>query len=218
MPRTEPRTLAHEISDAVRGFIEDGVYEPGEAVRQEDVAARLEVSRIPVREAFRLLEAEGLLVVHANRGAFVPRPSIEEVEELFDVRLMLESDLLRRACRLWIAPLIDRVEAIDSLLATTQDREEWVRLDEEFHFTIYSAASRPRTLALARTLRRSLNAYYRRFLGPEVRPALWRREHRDLVRSLRERDPARAASILERHVIETRKVLVAAIRNEGRVS
>jgi DNA-binding GntR family transcriptional regulator len=218
MPRTESRTLAHEISDAVRGLIEDGVYEPGAPVRQEEVAERLEVSRIPVREAFRLLEAEGLLVVHANRGAFVSRPSIEEVEELFDVRLMLESDLIRRACRLWIAPLIDRVEAIDSLLATTQDRVEWVRLDEEFHFGVYSAASRPQTLALARTLRRSLNAYYRRFLGPEVRPALWRREHRDLVRSLRERDPARAASILERHVVETRKVLVAAMRNEGRVS
>jgi DNA-binding GntR family transcriptional regulator len=218
----ESRTLAHEIAHRVRGLIEDGAYEPGDPVRQEDVARRLSVSRIPVREAFRLLEAEGLLVVHANRGAFVHRPSIEEVEELFDVRLMLESDLLQRACQLWKPPLIDRVEAVDALLAATSDREEWVRLDEEFHFAIDFAAGRPQTLALALTLRRSLNGYYRRFLGPDVRPGHWRREHRDLVKSLRKRDAVRAASVLERHLVETRKVLVAAmggaIRNQGRVS
>src|SRR5213593_1889259 len=97
VPPIRPRVLAHEIADHVRQMIEKGVYGPGSPLRQEEIAGRLGVSRIPVREAFRLLEADGVVSVLPNRGAFVARPGEEEVAELFDVRLMLEDDLLRRA-------------------------------------------------------------------------------------------------------------------------
>ncbi|MBI1897437.1 MAG: GntR family transcriptional regulator [Acidobacteria bacterium] len=213
-----PRILAHEIADNVRRLIEGGVYPPGAPLRQEEVAGRLGVSRIPVREAFRLLEADGLVTVHANRGAFVARPSDEEVAELFDVRLMLEQDLLRRACPKLTDSDLEQIEWLDDRIASARTAAEWVQYDEEFHLSTYVAADRPRTLALVTMLRRSLNAYYLRYLGPQTRAAAWRVEHRALVRALRQRDTKKAARTLERHLAATRSVLLSALgkANESR--
>jgi len=206
-----PRILAHEIADSVRRLIERGVYAPGVPLRQEDVAGRLGVSRIPVREAFRLLEADGLVTLHANRGAFVARPNAEEVAELFDVRLMLDQDLLRRACPKLTVAALDHIAWLDARIASARTPAEWVQFDEEFHLATYVAAGRPRTLALVTMLRRSLNAYYLRYLGPDSRAAAWRTEHRALVRALRQGDARKAAKALERHLIGTRRALLAAL-------
>jgi DNA-binding GntR family transcriptional regulator len=210
-PLGRARILAHEIADHVRRLIEGGVYPPGAPLRQEEVASRLGVSRIPVREAYRLLEADGLVTLHANRGAFVTRPSDEEVAELFDVRLMLERDLLRRACSKLTDSALDHVEWLDNRIGSARTPAEWVQYDEEFHLATYLPANRPRTLALVTMLRRSLNAYYLRYLAPDTRAAAWRAEHRALVRALRQRDVRKAAKALERHLVATRSVLLVAL-------
>ena len=208
-----PRILAHDIADNVRRLIEGGVYPPGSPLRQDEIAGRLGVSRIPVREAFRLLEADGLLTLHANRGAFVTRPSEEEVAELFDVRLMLEVDLLRRACPKLTDAVLDQIEWLDNRIATARTPADWVQFDEEFHLATYQPANRPRTIALVTMLRRSLNAYYLRFLGPDTRAAAWRAEHRALVRALRHRDVRKATKTLEQHLTATRDLLLSALRS-----
>jgi DNA-binding GntR family transcriptional regulator len=210
-----PRILAHEISDSLRRLIEDGVYPPGAPLRQEEVASRLGVSRIPVREAFRLLEADGLLTLQANRGAFVTRPSIEEIAELFDVRLMLEKDLLRRALPKMTNDTLEHIRWLDQRIASARTPAEWVQYDEEFHLATYAPAGRDRTLSLVTVLRRSLNAYYLRFLGPSSRARAWRSEHRAIVGALREQN-SNAVKGLEQHLIATRDALIAAVRSELR--
>jgi DNA-binding GntR family transcriptional regulator len=213
---SRPRILAHEIAEQVRGLIEAGGYAPGVAIRQEEIASRLGVSRIPVREAFRLLEAEGIVTLHANRGAFVTQPTEAEIDELFDVRLMLETDLLTRACAQITDAQLAEIDALDARLAAATDAADWVQRDEEFHAATYAAAGRARTVALVGTLRRSLNAYYRRYLGPSVRSSAWRTEHRALRRALKERDAAAAAEALRRHLEGTRSVLLGALRKPGK--
>jgi len=206
------RTLAHEIAADVRQLIDRGTYEPGAAIRQEEIAARLGVSRIPVREALRLLEQEGVVVVHANRGAFVIEHDAGTVAELFDIRLMLEADLIARACGRVSAATFARLEIISARLAKTRDRSEWIELDEEFHFAIYAAAERQRTFELARTLRRSLNAYYLRYLTPKSRDRAWDDEHHAMVKALRRRNATAAATELERHLRGTQTLLIEAMR------
>src|SRR5262249_37107130 len=164
-----PRILAHEIADRVRGLIEEGVYPPGAPLRQDEIAGRLRVSRIPVREALRLLEADGLVTVHANRGAFVSRPDQDEIIELFDLRLLLEQDLLRRTVAKLTESALKRIEWLDDRIASAATPAQWVQYDEDFHLATYEPAGRPRTLALVIVLRRSLNAYYVRHLGPKAR-------------------------------------------------
>lgn len=210
-PVSAPQVLAHRVAEQVRELIETGSFEPGEPLRQEEIAARLGVSRIPVREALRLLEAEGLVTVHANRGAFVARPSAAEVAELFDVRLLLECDLVRRAVPKLTEAALLRIEWLDARIDTAQDAREWVRYDEEFHQAIDAVAGRPRTQELVTTLRRSLNAYYVRYLAPESRAMEWKAEHQQLVAALRRGRADEAVAALERHLTATRDVLVAAV-------
>jgi DNA-binding GntR family transcriptional regulator len=211
----QSRTLAHEIAADVRRHIDRGTYEPGSPIRQEEIAARLGVSRIPVREALRLLEQEGVVVVHANRGAFVVEHDASTVAELFDIRLMLETDLVTRACGRVPPATFDRLEAINARLAKTRDRAEWIELDEEFHFAIYAVAERPRTFELARTLRRSLNAYYLRYLTPKSRDHAWDDEHQSMVSALRRGNTSRAATELERHLRGTQTLLVKAMKERS---
>lgn len=206
------RTLAHDIADDLRRLIERGHYQPGTPLRQEEIASRLGVSRIPVREALRLLEREGLVAVQANRGAFVMQHDEETVAELFDVRLMLESDLLRHASSNLSYDALNQIAMINARLSATRVKGEWIALDEEFHFMIYAAARRPQTLELARTLRRSLNAYYLRYLGPQSRADEWNDEHQTLLRHLERRDADKAVAVLERHLRGTQTLLLSAMR------
>src|SRR5580700_3969995 len=86
---------SHRIADTLRTAILDGSYQPGERIRQEEVAARSGASRIPVREALRMLHAEGLVTLVANSGAWVTKLTLAECAELYQIRERLEPLLLR---------------------------------------------------------------------------------------------------------------------------
>src|SRR5262245_5445046 len=97
-PQAIPRqTLTTAVADRLRDKILRGEFREGEQLRQHAIADELAVSRIPVREAFRQLEAEGLIKIIDHRGAIVAALSPEEIEELFDIRAALESVTLRQA-------------------------------------------------------------------------------------------------------------------------
>lgn len=207
------RTLAHDIAADLRDRIDRGLVAPGEPLRQDVIARSLSVSRIPVREALRLLEQEGLVVVHPNRGAFVVEHDENTISELFDVRLLLESDLLRRASGRLTETTFERLRRLNENASTTRDKQEWLELDEGFHFTIYAAAARPQTFAMARTLRRALNTYYLRYLTPADRDRSWYEEHDALLECLRRNDAAGATAELETHLRATQDLLVRALRD-----
>src|SRR5262245_34547634 len=90
-------TLAKTLTRLLRDKIPAGDYPEGQQLRQDALAIEFGISRIPVREALRQLEAEGLVSFYPHRGAVVSSLSLQEIEELFDVRAVLEPDLLRRA-------------------------------------------------------------------------------------------------------------------------
>ena len=92
---------SHRIAESLRTAILDGSYGPGERIRQEDVATRSGASRIPVREALRMLAAEGLVTLVANSGAWVTRLTMAECAELYLIRERLEPCCCAAACRGW---------------------------------------------------------------------------------------------------------------------
>ncbi len=96
-PPPPDNVASHRIADALRAAILDGRYQPGERIRQEEVAARSGASRIPVREALRMLAAEGLVTLVANTGAWVTKLSLDECVETYLIRERLEPLLLRRS-------------------------------------------------------------------------------------------------------------------------
>ena len=91
------QNLPDVIANDIRERILSGELAEGESIRQEALAEDYDVSRMPIREALKRLDAEGLVQLTANRGATVTKHSLQEIGEIFDLRLMLEADLFRRA-------------------------------------------------------------------------------------------------------------------------
>ena len=207
----ERKTVAESVAETLRNRILAGELGEGEQLRQEVLAADLGVSRIPLREAFRLLEGEGLITIAPHRGAVVAVRSPEEIGELFDLRVLLEPDILRHA----IPKLTERdLSEAGTILAgyntalAERDVQTWGRLNTQFHLALYGPAERPRSLALVRSLLDQTDGYTRMQLlltGGQQRA---QREHTELLELCRARNISAATKLVEDHVREAGRSLV----------
>ncbi len=200
------------IREGLRRAILNGEYASGVQLRQDELAVRFGTSRIPVREALRQLEAEGLVTIEANRGARVKTLSLEEVCELLDIRVMLEGPALR-----WSIPNMveDDYEGAAEILRAyeaTVDPSGWGDLNWQFHLALYAPCARPRLLAMIG----SNYGHVDRFTRVNVSLAAGKdtplREHWDLLGLCKAGEVAKAVSLLEDHIKHSQKALVAAAR------
>lgn len=140
------QSSATVVAERIRDAISQGEITPGERLHQEDLAERFGVSRSPVREALRLLEARGLITYRANKGAVVSGISTADVDEMFAIRRLLEVDLMRRAAAKCDVQTIAHARRILSALKHETDAGTWIALHWTFHRGLYAPAERPRTL------------------------------------------------------------------------
>src|ERR1700678_1509252 len=132
-------SLPDVVYRSVRDAILNGLFAPGQMLRQEEVASRLGVSRSPLREALPRLEAEGIVVLHPRRGYAVASLELEEIVEAFDLRSLLESELARRSIAKRTDADISRVFAVSSEMAALienadqADHSRWFDLNMQFH-------------------------------------------------------------------------------------
>jgi len=192
--------VANKLRDEIiRGKIPEGVQ-----LRQDAIATQYQVSRIPVREALRLLDAEGLISIVPNRGAIVPALSPVDVEELFSIRALLEPEVLKRS----IPELTDGdFENADEVLRNfvrELKREEhvsaWGRLNWQFHSILYSRANQPRFMAIIRNVNNSGERYTRLQLYLTHGMKRANEEHHEMLELCRKRDAAAACKLLRRHI------------------
>ena len=210
-------TVAGATVDGIRERILDRTYPEGEQLRQDVLAADLGVSRIPVREALRQLEAEGLVTFSPHRGAVVSSLSIAEIEELFALRAKLESEILRRAVPLLTDQDFERAEEIlDEYDAAFRARDvaAWGDLNWQFHSTLFSAAHRPVTLGVVERLHLHTNRYARMQLALTHGETRAQEEHRAILAAARKRTPGRACSLLSAHILGAGRSLVRFLRGE----
>ena len=148
----------------LRTAILDGSYRPGERIRQEDVAARSGASRIPVREALRMLAAEGLVTLVANSGAWVTRLTLAECAELYLIRERLEPLLLRGSMpRLGEAEIGRLAELTEAMEAAGTDVDAFLRADREFHLSSYAGAAPGETWQIIHRMWNTTQHYRREF-------------------------------------------------------
>jgi DNA-binding GntR family transcriptional regulator len=193
------------ILAALRDAIGSGQLAPGAVLRQAELAEQFGTSRIPVREALNSLQAEGLVQIEPNRGAFVTTLSAAELHELFDLRVLLETDVLRRAVPLHSERSLRKLEAIQHELDGETVPLEWLRLDRAFHDELYAPSARPRSLQLVASLRASVERFYLARLGPEARRPEWNDEHQRLIALARAGDADSACAMLAGHLRETER-------------
>lgn len=189
--------------DAIRDGILHGNYVEGEPLRQDALAEELGVSRIPIREALRQLEAEGLVTFSPHRGAIVSILSLADIEEVFEIRATLEPDLLRRAMPRLTQYQLDQVDDIldhyaDALRSA--DVSKWGELNWQFHSSLYAPAGRPITLAILQRLHQQSDRYLRMQLALTHGETRANEEHRAIAAAVRAGDAKRACQLMRDHV------------------
>jgi len=197
------------VADELRTAILHGVYPPGTRLRQEELAGQYGASRVPVREALRLLESEGLVTTVANAGAWIAKLSLDECVELYQVRERIEPLLLRYSLPTLDDRRIDRLAALAEQMRETSDVERFLELDREFHLGSYADAG---TSFLGPTVERLWNTtqHYRRAFTRLLDADSHRivhDEHHMLVAAIRDRDSDEAERVLLGHIRRTRRQL-----------
>jgi DNA-binding GntR family transcriptional regulator len=194
------------VADQLRDAILDGEITPGERIRQEEVADRLGTSRIPVREALRILQAEGLIEHVPHKGARVARLSMREVDIAYQMRERLEPLALTESIPHLGAAEIDRLHRVQSRIETDTDLADFIPLDREFHLLTYTGCAVGQLTSMITRLWNVTQHYRRVFValtGPE---RLWviNAEHRLLLDAIERRDTVDADRYLSGHIRRTR--------------
>jgi DNA-binding GntR family transcriptional regulator len=188
------------VLDQIRTAILAGRLPAGETLRQEDLAERLGVSRMPVREAIRRLHAEGLVEVLPSRRVRVAPLDRAEIEDIYDMRAALEPLAVRLAVpRLTKAQLRDAAHALEAA-DDEDDADTFGVRNAAFHLALMTPCERPRLLNGIASLLDLSDRYQRAALRDEEHNARVREEHAALLAAARAGDAATAAELTERHV------------------
>lgn len=199
MSTAKADTIAARISRVLADRIIAGGLEAGARLRQDHIAAEFEASHVPVREAFRRLEAQGLVVSEPRRGVRVAGFSTEEIREVAEMRAALEVLALRHAAPHLTQAILDRADAATRDGDRAGDVQAWEEANRTFHRLILAPCRMPRLL---RSID-DLQAASARFLFAGWK-AEWEaptdRDHRAILAALRAGDVDQAAVVLARHV------------------
>ena len=192
-------TIANRISRILADRIVTGQLEPGAKLRQDHVAEEFGASHVPVREAFRRLEAQGLAVSEPRRGVRVASFNLNEVREVALMRAELEGLALRQAAPHLTAAVLDQAEQATVAGDNSRDVRSWEAANRQFHRLILTPCAMPRLLATIDDLH-SVSA---RFLFSAWRSD-WEvrtdHDHRGILGYLRQQNVDSAVAVLERHV------------------
>lgn len=202
------------LADHLRRDITRGRWADGAVLRQEDLAAEYAVSRIPVREALAVLQAEGLIAIETHRGARVVRLTPDDLMEIFDLRLLLEGEALRLAIPGHTPRSLNRIRHLQDDLELEAEPAGWMAGDRAFHEALYAPCERPRLLDLIRHHRLIVERYGLAALTPDSRRADWGDEHRALIDAVAAGQADTAVAHLRGHLIDTRDAILKALAQD----
>ncbi|SDL79783.1 transcriptional regulator, GntR family [Modicisalibacter muralis] len=214
------KTRAQFVADDLRRRILGGEFKGGTQLRQDALAKDYDVSRIPVREALLTLEAEGLVEFHAHRGAFTTELSVAKIRELFDLRVLLETYVLRHAIAGLTEADLKKAEDIllkyDEALNTGGEIDNWSEYNFAFHQALYAPAELPETLALISQLNTKSDRYIRMQLlyTQEIEKA--EKEHHGLLELARQGEADRACGLLRTHIQEACEGIVTLLEERAK--
>lgn len=204
-PVPRPVPLRQSVYDALVDLIVGGELPPGQHLVETDIARQLGVSRQPIREALHRMEAEGWVDLRPSQGAFVHIPTDQEVDELLDVRELLEVETARLAARNAGSDAIVRLRSLcreGQVAAEADDLSKAVAANNAFHGEIAGVAGNSVLAGLASTVSRRVQWYYR-LVAPARGHGSWA-EHAELIDAIEAHDQDRAQLLARKHTERTR--------------
>jgi DNA-binding GntR family transcriptional regulator len=201
-PNSQAQQTAHAF---IRQRILDGDYPGGSWLKPQEIADELNVSRMPVREALRGLEVEGLVTIRPNRGAVVTELAITDVDDLFEIRANLEVLTARSAVQALNAQAIDEIDRLRVAMdGARSDSREWLKAHNAFHDYISNLSGRKRLLLEIERARALIQPYIRMYIDVYGTPELPAYEHSELVAAFLSKDQEIIDRSFRSHVMETR--------------
>ena len=197
---------SQRIADVLARRILGGELAPGARIKQDELAAELSASRIPVREALRILESRGLVTLRANSGAWVAEMSLHDLGLSYQIREQIEPLLLRESLPRLGADDLDRMREIQAEIEGNTDVEQFLVLDREFHWTSYAGAQAPQLSLMVERLWDTTQHYRRAFarLAGTDRAWIINSEHQLLLEAVAAGDLENASTVLTMHIRRTR--------------
>lgn len=208
------RSLTQIVGEAVRQRIFEGEYAPGARLNISDLAQKFGSSPVPVREALRNLEAEGLVTFHANRGVVVRALMFDEVRELFLIRSPLESLAACEAARLATPADVQALEQLVGKMDRNVGSETWHKLHTQFHQRLYALSQFPRLIQLIDGLRGQMRPYSRIYLKDRTHLLQAQKEHHEMVDAVRAHDTERMKAIVHEHLARPARIASTAFAGE----
>lgn len=200
-----PRSAEQAVTEALRHAIREGVLVPGQRLAQAELAEQLGVSRIPLRDALRRLEAEALVSIDGRRGARVAELFPDDIKEIYEMRIELEGRCVRLAVANLSKSDAERLVALgEQMEATAANPSEGLAARRAFYAALYEYADRPRMRRVILQLRDNV-ARYHLLTNRE----LSRKAHSDLRQAIIGGDPDHASAVLKRHLEDARDGLLA---------
>ena len=149
------RTASEAVAEQLRAQIHTGELKPGTRLRQAEVAERFGVSTTPVREAFALLQAQGLVRIDPHKGAIVFHPTADDARELYEIRVALETLAIGRALKSLGPEEIQELQSILEEMKRVEGTDGWFGLHNRFHMLLYNSSGMPRLATTIANLRDS---------------------------------------------------------------
>jgi DNA-binding GntR family transcriptional regulator len=203
--REQPRRTAHQsVVAALRQAILSGSIPGGTRLVQADLARHFGVSNTPVREALRQLATEGLVRFDSYRGAVVESPTAEDVEEVYELLLVLESLAVRKAVERITDDELAQLHSLHEQMQATDDVSDWVQLNRQFHTVLHEAAGSPRLVTILNGLRDASTSQVAMAINSGlVKLERSNAEHARIVSAVGRRNADRAAEQMTKHLNST---------------
>jgi DNA-binding GntR family transcriptional regulator len=212
MMRDDDRLLSARIADEIRKAILNGEMRPGVRIRQELLAQAFGTSRLPVRDALKQLENEGLVVLAPNRGGWIADVNSEEFVEIYKIREAVEPLAIFESVLRMTDADVAMLESMAWQLEQVSSIEEYIQLDREFHLKTYSRAAMPQLLAMVERFWNTTQHFRRQFVKEAVakdRLPFSDPQHVVLMDTIRARDAEGARSMVFLHIRRTRLLIQA---------
>ena len=197
----ETRTLAEQIAARVRDDVLSGQLPAGRRLSQEALAEQYAVSRVPVRDALRMLHAEGLVSTHPRFGTTVAALSAPDLEELYELRLALEPLVSRLATPHMRSSDVEEMQRqLETMAAARRDSRAWFVAHAAFHRALNERSGRQRMCVLVDNLRAQTERYVRAYQVLEWPATELQREHELVLAAVRQGDPDEVAVVVRQHL------------------
>lgn len=208
-PAPLPVLAVDRVTDALRQMIQDGSLPVGMQLKQESLAQRFGVSRLPVTQALKRLQSEGLVQHVPYTGSVVASKSIADVLEILDIRIALETRALQLAIPAMKKADFSALEKILNAYESSQSAAEWTELNLQFHLRLYAPCQRSKLLHMIEDLVRGVDIQLRTNQSLRLGRKNPQEEHLAILAACKAKDIPQATALLQAHIEHTQQALRA---------